>query len=68
MDAEQCEIRIQLVGHDDRWRAETDVGDSHDGFSGASALEAVTKATQWARFMVDWWASGERPSRSLSDY
>lgn len=61
MDAEQVDIRIQLVGHDNQWRAETHVGDGHDGFNGTSALDAVTKATQWVRFMVDEWTSGERP-------
>jgi hypothetical protein len=57
-----------VLGRNGGWTAETFVGDGRDDFHASSAQEAVEKSTQWVRFMIDRWASGERPSRSLSDY
>lgn len=68
MGERECEIHIRLVGGTGGWVAQTTVDGGRDEFRAKSAQEAIELATQWVRFMTDGWASGERPSRALTDY
>jgi hypothetical protein len=68
VDERECEIHVRLVGGTGGWVAQATVDGGCDEFRAKSAQEAIELATQWVRFMADWWASGERPSRELTDY